>query len=108
MDYTYDEADGLLRKRDTKKVGNNTYLVRGEGCIHVRLHKTNVVTMYPDNTYRLNSGGWRTATTKQRINRFSPVKIYQHKYQWYLAGGQPFCDGVVVQYEKPPYLRSAS
>jgi hypothetical protein len=44
----------------------------------------------------LNSGGWRTSTTKDRINKYSPVKVYQRKYEWYLQDGTEFEDNILV------------
>jgi hypothetical protein len=34
----------------------------------------------------LNSGGYRTHTTKARINEFLPsnIRVYQKKYNWYI------------------------
>lgn len=96
MTSRYEVAEKTLGRRDSKKVGNNTYMVRGDGCIHVRLHQTNVVTYYPDGRIVLNSGGWRTPTTKDRINNWTSARIYQTKYQWYLADGRPFYDGMEV------------
>jgi len=43
----------------------------------------------------LYSGGYRTATTKSRINEYSPAKIYQKKFQWFI-GDKQFLDGVRV------------
>lgn len=35
----------------------------------VRLHNTRVVTFYPDGRIMLDSGGWQTPTTRDRMNR---------------------------------------
>ena len=78
------------RCKDSRKVGNNTYLIRrGEGyCRHadtgkplpgtivpeddiaVRLHYTDVVTFKCDGDIVLSSGGFHTRTTKDRINQY--------------------------------------
>lgn len=94
MNYT--DAVLKLGKRDSKKLGNNTYLVRQGNSFGVRLHNTIVVTIHPDNTYTLNSGGWRTVTTKARINEYCPVRVYQNKQNWYAGHGEPFYDGMTV------------
>ena len=92
----YNTALAKLGRRDSKKVGNNTYLIRLGSDIGVRLHNTVVVTIHNDGTYTLNSGGWQTVTTKDRINQFSPVRVYQSKHVWYVGEGEPFYDGMKV------------
>ncbi len=73
-----------LGKRWRKKVANNTYLERRlNGDIEVVLHYTAVVVAHSDGTFTLNSGGWRSVTTKERINRFSPARVWQQNWTWY-------------------------
>jgi hypothetical protein len=49
---------------------NNTAVFTGDdGALTVVLHKTAVFKKYPDGIIELNSGGWRTVTTKNRINQ---------------------------------------
>lgn len=83
---SYSDADQLLQGRNhqSRKIGNNTYLVRYTdwGNIAVRLHATDIVTYYPDGRIVLNTGGWKTVTTKSRINEFSPLQISQAKGVW--------------------------
>lgn len=92
---SYQEAQERLGKRDSKKLENNTYLVRREGeALAVRLHDTDVVTYFPDGRIQLNSGGWRTPTTKDRINKFAPVNLWQEKGQWFIG---PSWDRSVIE-----------
>jgi hypothetical protein len=84
-------------KRNSRKVGNNTYAeILPDGSVGIALHGTTVVRIHPDNSATLNSGGWHTVTTKDRINQYSPVRVYQRKGQWYLESGEEYEDGVVV------------
>lgn len=90
--------EGLVKR---KKVYNNTYRYDYEdGTIVWRLHNTDVVTKLPDGRYVLNSGGWRTVTTKERINRYAPVRVWSHKGEWYVYENgewrEPFYDGIIV------------
>ena len=97
MKLTFQEATNKLGKRPSRKLENNTYLQRAdENTICVRLHATNVVTLRSDNTYELNSDGWKTNTTKDRINEYSPARISQKKGRWYLGSDCEFYDGVIV------------
>ena len=97
---THSEAYMMVRgKRGVmrRKVGNNTYAyIQADGSVAIELHGTNVVVIYPDDSVMLNSGGWRTHTTKKRINQYSPVKVYQKDYEWYLDDDTPFEDRVIV------------
>ena len=60
------------------------------GRIIVRLHSTDIVDVdATDNTITLNTGGWNTVTTKERMNAVlrafdSPYRVYQRDFQWYV------------------------
>ena len=100
---THSEAVSMVRgkrNKDSRKIGNNTYAeILPCGSVGILLHSTHVVKIHPDNTYTLQTGGWKTSTTKDRINQYSPVRVYQHKYEWFvkLNGKEyPFMEGMVV------------
>lgn len=85
--FTYQQAAELLAsaRGDSKPLANNTRLYRRGDDYAVRLHSTDVVTLHPDGTYTIDAGGWKTATTKQRICDYSPARLYQEAYSWYLS-----------------------
>jgi hypothetical protein len=88
---------GPVGGRKQRKIGNNTYAyIEHDGSVAIELHGTKVVVIYPNGLYKLNSGGWQTSTTKDRINKYSPVKVYQKKHVWYLGDGTPFEDNILV------------
>ena len=71
----------------------------------VRLYATNVVSFFTGDSPAvvLNSGGWRTTTTKSRMNQASNqydlgYQVYQHNFQWFVRtrhdGILPFVDGM--------------
>jgi len=97
---THVEATQMVlgeRNRGQRKIGNNTYAyIERDGSVSVELHGTKVVRFYQNGLVQLNSGGWRTSTTKQRINKYSPVKIFQKNFEWFLANGTPFEDNMLV------------
>jgi hypothetical protein len=76
------------RGLDKKKLANNTYLRKlDEDTFAITLHQTDVVFIVEHNgetVYRLNSGGYQTVTTKDRLKTFSPARIYQKRGVWYL------------------------
>lgn len=94
---THQEAAALLGTRDSKKVGNNTYLERlPGGCFGVRLHNTVVVRIFPTGVYSLHTGGWQTVTTKDRINAYAPARVHARKRKWYLGCGVEFVEGIRI------------
>ena len=82
-----------------RKIGNNTYVVKTDDLlkrkiIGIQYHNTVIVGIREDGSYFINNGGWFSATTKQRINKFlreigSNSSFYQRSHKWY-------CDGVPV------------
>jgi hypothetical protein len=97
---THAEATKMVlgkRNRGERKVGNNTYAyIEYDGSVSIRLHGTTVVRFYPNGLVKLNSGGYHTHTTKKRINQYSPVRVYQKNFEWFLSDGTPFEDNILV------------
>ena len=68
----------------------------------VVLHNTTVFTQHSDRSITLNSGGWRTATTKTAINRafdllHIPARVWQKNFEWFVTydgATFPFEDGM--------------
>lgn len=96
----YEKASQLLtgRNHDSRKLANNTYLVRAINAFAIRLHNTNVVTFYADGSVMFNSGGWRTSTTKERMN-IGDFQVCQKNYDWFIrciskTDWVPYCDGI--------------
>jgi hypothetical protein len=83
----YAEAVRMVRgmtNRKTPKVGNTTDAeIEYDNSVSIRLHGTAVVRFYPNGLVKLNSGGWRTSTTKDRINKYSPVKVLLNEFRDY-------------------------
>ncbi len=80
-----------------------------DGTRRVRYHDTDVVTVKPDGTVILDTGGYNTLTTRDRINsaKAVPVRVYTDKgtiharplapgesYAW--SGGVPFENTAVI------------
>jgi hypothetical protein len=84
----YAAAAEVLAGRDSVRLGNNTYLERLNGLqfIGVRLHNTYVVRFHENGQITLHTGGYRTATTKDRINEFITGRVYQKNHEWYYVG----------------------
>jgi hypothetical protein len=94
---TFKDGLAVLGKRDQKKLANNTYLVRvDDDTLGVRLHNTIVVYIHKSGNYSLDTGGWRTVTTKDRINSYSPARVHQVNNIWYVGDHGIYADGVTV------------
>jgi hypothetical protein len=77
------------------KVANNTFLIiYPDGRIAVRLHETDVVTVTPDDTITIDSGGWYTRTSQDRICEWirGGWGLYTLKgdWHWYNHGNRAF------------------
>jgi hypothetical protein len=91
----YAEAVAVLKGKIRTRLGNNTYLELSDsdpvhGFIGVRLHDTYVVRFWADGQVTLHTGGYRTVTTKERINQFINGRVYAKNYQWFYC---PLVDG---------------
>ncbi len=95
---TYTQLNEMLtgRNKDRKKLGNNTYAERRGDAIAIRLHDTDILTFNPDGSIVCTSGGWKTSTTKDRLNAFAPVRIWQKSGRWFLGDGLEFQDGLTI------------
>lgn len=77
----YTQAETYLaggrNKNDRPLPGNGTRLTRDTdtGDISVTYHGTPVVTYHPDGTLTVTHGGWKTKTTAERIETYSPLRV---------------------------------
>ena len=79
-----------IRKAKTlsRPIANNTrveWLDDEMTSIGILLHNTYIVKYFIDGTIKFNSGGWKTVTTKDRMNRFSPYYVWSERHIWYIA-----------------------
>lgn len=91
---TYAEALTMLKGKSARKVGNNTHLSKQGEVIVLRLHATDILTFYPDGSRRLASGGYRTATTKHRLQGCD-INLSQKNFDWFVDG-KPFYENMLV------------
>ena len=91
----------VIRATKAKIVKRNTFARVENGETIIRLHGTDIVTKHADGSVTLDSGGWKTVTTKDRMNDHLPgaARLWQERGQWYVASeGKrvPFYDGIRV------------
>lgn len=101
----FNKADTFLGKRPARNVRGkrSTQVVRlGPDEIALRYHGTSVVTWRRNGDVVLRSNGFRTVTTKSRINDAAPCRVWQHNFQWFVGQSSrieplPFEEGMVVR-----------
>ncbi len=101
---SYHALATYLGKKDARSLAHNTMVVRvDDQFIGVILHHTRIVTFDLDGNVTLNSGGYHTVTTKQRINQFLRPhgwSVEQKRYEWTVRGPRgeklDFEDGIVI------------
>ena len=65
---------------------------KGDGELRVAYHNTDVVVVHANGNITLDTGGWRTLTTKTRMNQASNqfglgFQVHQAKGQWFVRMG---------------------
>lgn len=78
-------------KTKGKPIGNNTRLyfcdagAGHESFYNIRLHGNIIMRIYRDRVVPLD-GGWRTVTTKARLNEHLPrgFRVFQKNWEWYI------------------------
>src|SRR5674476_1569040 len=95
--YSFGQLAQMIKaSRDgQKKLANNTisHFVDNDK-IGICLHWTDVIIVNADDTYQLYSGGYTTRTTADRLNGFSPAKVIQKDFSFYLLKNP--ADGIVT------------
>lgn len=60
-----------------RPIANNTRVHWcGEDVIEIKLHSTNIIRFHRDGRVQLNSGGWETVTTQERIHRYTNARVF--------------------------------
>lgn len=106
----YEDVKAILEDRASKKIANNTHLHSHPDGIVMNLHGNGIAT-FAKGYIKLSSAGWRTNTTKDRLNTALvvariPLKnvVYQHDWVWYFGWYNPkhdvvFYDGIMLDYQ---------
>ncbi len=108
---TYQGAIDFLsggRNKTSRAVENNTRIEKRGDDYAVVLHGTDVVTYHKDGSATLNSGGWLTVTTKDRMNGYlgNRARVYSKRGVWFVFtrdggtfdwdGGVRYFDGIRI------------
>jgi hypothetical protein len=84
-----------------KPIERNTRLFQRGDAIAVQYHQTDIVTFKKNGDTVLNTNGWKTQSTKERLNSLTPVgRIHQEKGVWYFVyqgERHVFKDGLTIK-----------
>tara|TARA_R110002020_G_scaffold366792_2_gene578782 strand:- start:484 stop:783 length:300 start_codon:yes stop_codon:yes gene_type:complete len=82
------DAIRAFRNAENFKRGNTQVIIRermlGSQRL-LKLHGNTIAEMWEGELY-ITSAGWKTVTTKERLNGFPNVHIQQKDFEWYLNG----------------------
>ena len=104
---SWSDCKVFLAGKAERKLGHNTIvyersatLIDGKPSYAVRYHMTDIMTYRPDGRIRLDSNGWNTTTTAQRMNACSPFGVsfsdnYGGVYSPTGSDGAAFVDGML-------------
>lgn len=85
------------------KTHRSTKIYESYGDIYMSYHSTIVAIIRPNGDIRVNSGGYRSKTTKDRINfaiRNTGCRVFQQAFKWYISTPDrcfiPFEDNLTI------------
>lgn len=85
-DFFKELLDAHPRKIKRKKILRYTHcLLNPDKSISITHHNTEVIKYTPDGKVFLYDGGWRSFSSKCRINWFSPAGVFAYKNTWYVS-----------------------
>ena len=89
----------IVERRDWHK-DNTVVSVDSEGNTDVKFHNNLIATISNKGDLKLSSCGWKTQTTKSRLNAildcfFHNLRIVQKQFEWYIDGDE-FTDGYQI------------
>jgi hypothetical protein len=97
---SYDDCVKRLGGRDSRKLRNNVYLRRDGTDVVIVHHATPIIRYRADGTIVLDCAGYRSATTKTNLNRYTGFSVWQKKGIWYISDGigdeEVFVDGLAL------------
>lgn len=98
-----EQREGIESIRHKRIAPNTLEYIRPDGVRVIKLHRTDIIEFHPE-FILLNTGGWQTITTKDRMNKFigHNIRIYQQNSIWTVYTAQEqviFFDGLKIDYD---------
>lgn len=84
---TKDSINAFYNKTNFKKSNTEVFYSKNQETSYLNLHG-NTIAVYKhfNNSLLISSCGWKTNTTKERLNALKGVTIQQKNFVWYLNG----------------------
>ena len=74
------------RNKDAgKPIGNNTRLYEENGDEYTVYLHGNLIMRITKRGWTYYDGGYRSVTTKARLNEYGPNRVYQKDWEWYVS-----------------------
>jgi hypothetical protein len=75
-----------------RPISSNVRLMKRGESYAIKLFNTDIITIHPDNTFTLRTGGWFTITTGRWMDAYAPVRTYSDCGVWYIVkrGESPY------------------
>ena len=83
---TSEAVDKFLSKTPFRK--SNMAVVEDSGVYKLKLHGNTIATLDTLNMLSISNAGWRSNTTKERLNGLPNVHIKQKNWNWFLNGNE--------------------
>ena len=81
---TRESVDKFLSKVPFKK--SNMEVIKDTDVYKLKLHGNTIATLDALNMLSISNAGWRSNTTKERLNGLPNVRINQKNWNWFLNG----------------------
>lgn len=88
-------------KLTTKKGAYRDETYKMPNGLTVHFYHQSPIVIESETQIRLDNCGYQTMTTKERINRYCPFRVFQENFKWYVNyKGEtiPFENGMVLDY----------
>jgi hypothetical protein len=89
--YSFSSCKSMLKNKSSRVLAKNTKIEScGQDSVIVRLHGNAVVMLHESGKVALDSCGYKTVTTKRRMNQFLQANlpgysVSQKKHVWYVS-----------------------
>jgi hypothetical protein len=83
---TREAVDKFLNRKPFSK--GNMKVEEAGNTFRLKLHNNTIAVLDEMNMLSISNAGWKSNTTKERLNGLPNVGIYQKNWQWYLNGNE--------------------
>lgn len=107
---TFDKAVCIVQREGfgvyETKIAHNTRLridrdnteKQGFVSVSLLLHGNKIASWFPNGNIQIWSGGYKSVTTKARLNQFVGACVYQTGGKWYITNNTPFEEGMILKF----------